>query len=353
MMIRVERKQRKTITALSDSIGVMIIVCIACASIVLLALLLSNDPLKTLKYFFFGSFQSMCYLGNMINSAIPLIFGGLGVSLAMKAGLFNLGGEGQVYAGAFVASILVLVMAPFGIVGAILALLAAIGVSSLLAGISGMLKAAWNTNELITSFLVSNIVLLVVNYLIAGPFKDPNTNLIATRRIPPQFMLPKIMPPSNLSTALYFAIIAVMLVQIFLYRTKSGYELRMYGLNSTFAIYGGISRSRYQIGPMMLSGSLYGLAGALAIYGTYFTSIKEFSSGMGWNAIAVALIARFRPMAIIPAALFFAYIESGARNAMLHSDVTYEISSIVQAVVFLFVTSTVLQKGSIRTRRNL
>jgi simple sugar transport system permease protein len=93
---------------------------------------------------------------------------------------------------------------------------------------------------------------------------------------------------------------------------------------------------------MFLSGALYGLAGGFSVYGTYYATIKEFSSGLGWNGLAAALIARFRPALIIPAAIFFAWINAGARMAMQFSDVTLEIASVVQGLILLLATSRVL-----------
>ncbi|MBG0767188.1 ABC transporter permease [Sphaerochaeta sp.] len=338
------QKQFPLIQAFRASLGALLIVAIALVSLVVLSLLLSKTPGKTLRYFFLGPIQNTYYFGNMINTAIPLLFGGLGVSLAMRSGSFNLGGEGQLYGGAFVATITALALASWGTAGAIIALLFGAVAGGLLAGLSGLLRMKWNTNELITTFLVSNAVVLIVSYLIAGPFMDPDTNLIATRKIPQSFRFTRILEPSNLSAALFVAIIAVIAVHMYLYKTKSGYELRMFGSNPRFARYGGINTNWYRIWPLFLSGAFYGLGGGMAIFGTYYACMKEFSVGMGWNGLAVALIARFRPAAVIPAALFFAYIESGARNAMLHSDVTFEIASIVQAVVFFLVTSSVLQQ---------
>jgi simple sugar transport system permease protein len=350
---RLERRHNRTMRIMLGSVGILTIIVIALAVLVVLALLLSKTPWRTLRYFFLGPLQNTYYFGNMLNTAIPLMFGGLGVSLAMRAGSFNLGGEGQLYGGAFVATVCAIALAPLGIFGAALALLAGALSGASLAGISGVLRMKWNTSELITSFLLSNAVVLVVNYLIAGPFMDPQTNLIATRAIPQSYRMARILEPSNLSAALFIAIAAVVAVHFYLYKTKRGYELRMYGLNSKFAVYGGIDSKRYQVLPMALSGAFYGLGGALAIFGTYYACMKEFSTGMGWNGLAVALIAKYRPAAVIPAAIFFAYIESGARNAMLHSDVTYEISSIVQSVVFFLVTSVVLQQIGTKSRRTV
>jgi simple sugar transport system permease protein len=327
---------------LAVSGGMILILAISFGVLIVLAFLLSKTPGRTLGYFFLGPLRNLYYFGNMLNSAIPLIFGGLGVSIAMQANCFNLGGEGQIYTGAFVTTVAALALAPLGLPGAVLALAAGAAVSGLAAGLSGFLKVRWNTSELITTFLLSNALILITSYFITGPFLDPATNLQSTRKIPENFRLPLILSPSNLSAALCFALAAADLVSIFLYRSKRGYELRMSGINKVFARYGGINTSGGIVLALFLSGLLYGLGGGMAIYGTYHSTIKEFSTGMGWNGLAVALIARNRPQAVIPAAIFFAWIGSGARIAMQFSDVTFEIASIVQSVVFFLVTSTVL-----------
>jgi simple sugar transport system permease protein len=275
----------------------------------------------------------------MLNSAVPLILGGIGVSIAMRANYFNLGGEGQIYAGAFISTALALSLAPWGIAGALAALLAGTFFSGCAAGFSGLCKARWNTSELITSFLFSNVLILITNYLVTGPFLDPATNLQSTRRIPPSFQLPRILPPSNLNAALFIALAAVVLVQLFLSRTRRGYEIRAAGANEMFARYGGINTKVNTVLVMFLSGAFYGLAGGLSVYGTYFGTVKEFSSGLGWNGLAAALIARSRPPAVIPAGIFFAWINAGARIAMQNSDITFEAAAVVQSVVFFLVTS--------------
>lgn len=328
---------------LVSSAGMILILFISLAVLVVLAFLLSKTPGKTLSLFFAGPFRNTYYLGTMINSAIPLIFGGLGAAIAMRSGNINLGGEGQIYAGALVTTAVALALEPLGIAGAILALAAGSLVAGCIAGLSGLLKNRWNTSELITTFLISNALMLITSYFITGPLMDPDTNLQSTRKIAESFRLPLIMPPSNLSAALFYAVAAVVVVHVFLYRTRVGYEIRLSGLNGVFARYGGINTGWSMILSMFLSGFLYGLGGGMAIYGTYYATMKDFSSGMGWNGLAVALIAQSRPAAIIPAAIFFAWIGSGARLAMQFSDVTFEIASIVQSVVFFLVTSVVLR----------
>jgi simple sugar transport system permease protein len=335
----------------SSSAGTALILLISLIAVVILVFILSGEPAKTLRYFFLGPLQNLYYFGNMINSSIPLIFGGLAAAIAMQAGNYNLGGEGQIYSGAFITTILALALAPLGWPGALLALFAGSCFAGLIAAFSGFCRVRWNTNELITSFLVSNMLILVVNYFLTGPFLDPDTNLQSTRKIPESFRLPRILPPSSLSAAFFIALLAVVIVWFLLYRSRPGYEMRMTGLSPLFARYGGISESITGILAMFFSGLFYGLGGGLAIYGTYYSAMKEFSAGIGWNSIAVALIARTRPALIIPAALFFAWIGSGARLAMQFSDVTVEIASIVQAFVFFLVTSSVLRELAVRRKK--
>jgi simple sugar transport system permease protein len=320
-----------------------LIVLAALIVLVILAFLFSETPLRTLHYFFLGPIQNIYSFGNMLNSAIPLIFGGLGASIAMQSNNLNLGGEGQVYIGGFVSTIAALTLAPLGIAGAAMAMLAGAIAAGLVAGVSGFLKTKWDTSELITTFLLSNVLLLIVDYLITDPFLDSETSLQSTAKIAQEFRLSKILPPSALSTALFFAIAAVILAYFFLYHTLMGYEMRISGLNSTFARYGGVNTAKSNVLALFLSGSLYGIGGSMAIYGTYYATIKGFSTGMGWNGLAVALIARSQPQAIIPAAIFFAWIESGAYLAMQFSDVTIELASITQSVVFFMASSTVIR----------
>jgi simple sugar transport system permease protein len=319
-----------------------LILVISLALAVVLALLFSKDPGGTLWYFFLGPLQSSYQFGNMLNSATPLILGGLGVSIAMRANNFNLGGEGQIYAGAFVTTLCAIALGGLGWPGAVLALLAGAAFSGGAAWISGLCRARWNTSELITSFLISGSLILIVNYLVTGPFMGRETNLLSTEKIPESFRLPLILPPSNLSAGFCLALGAVVLVSLLLSRTRAGYEIRMTGSNELFARYGGIETGRIAQFAMWLSGAFYGLAGGLAVYGAYHATIKEFSSGMGWNGLAAAIIARFRPALLIPSAIFFAWIGAGARLAMQFSDVTLELASVVQGAVLLLATSQVL-----------
>jgi simple sugar transport system permease protein len=292
----------------------------------------------------------------MLNASIPLIFGALGVTIAMKAGNLNLGGEGQIYLSAFITVAVALalsntVFSGFGVIIAIIACFAGALCSGFLAAFSGFCKAKWNTSELITTFLLSCAVIPVVNYLVTVPFLDPETSLISTKKIAENMRLILILKPSSLSIGIFIALLFVFIVHIFITKTKPGYEFRMAGNNELFARYGGINTKLNTVLAMLFSGFLYGLAGSIMVMGTHHAVIKEFSAGLGWNALAVALIARFYSPAVIPAAIFFAWLGAGSRIAMQNTGLTMEVASIVQAVVLFLCTSLVIFNAFSKMRK--
>jgi len=342
--------------SLSIYAGILIPV-ISILALVLLVFILSDTPEKTLYFFFIGPFRNLFSFGNMLNASIPLIIGALGVTIAMKAGSFNLGGEGQVYLGAFCTAALSVFLSKyaigqFGLITGFIAVIFGFICAGLLGALSGFCKAMWNTSELITSFLLSCAVIPVINYLVCGPFLDTRSSLQTTRKIAENLRLPLVLKPSVLSAGIFIAGFLIIAVQFFLNRTKPGYEIRMTGRNELFARYGGINTKLVTVASMALSGGFYGIAGSMAVMGTYHAVIKEFSSGLGWNGLAVALISGFYPAAIIPASIFFAWIDSGARIAMQNTGLTYEVASIVQAVIFFISTSLVIRNIYLRRGKN-
>lgn len=307
---------------------------------IVLIFLLSDAPGRTIYYFFIGPFTNRYYLGNLLNSSIPLAFAGLGIAVAFKSSAFNLGGEGQVYSGALVTTAVCLLLPNAnGFWGGIAAITAGLCAGGLLAGLSGYFKMKWDTDLLISSFLISGAVVLIINFLITGPLDDPSSSLLSTPRIADQYHLLQIFKPSKLDISIIFAAVTAGVVYLFMFHTQRGYEMRMCGANPEFARYGGINVSSYIVLPMILSGALHGLGGGLAVMGTHHMALKEFTFGVGWNGIAVALIAKNHPIGVIPAALFFAYLEAGAKAAMLHSDVTFEIAAVIQSIIFYLVTA--------------
>lgn len=316
---------------------------VALAVAVVLLIAGSDKPGDALRSFFITPITNRYYVGNMLNGMSSLLVAGLGIIIAFRTGLYNLGGEGQIYVSALVGTIAGLgaASAP-GPVGAAFVLLAATATGAALAGVSGVLRHLFRSPELITSFLLSAALMPLVDYLITGPLNDPERNLLATRTLSEQFWLPRLLPPSELNLTIVIAVLLAGLVYLVLFRTVAGYEIRIFGLNNEFARYSGLNSGGITVGALAASGGLHGLTGGLMVLGTYHAAISGFTGGLGWNAIAVALIARLHPLAAVGSALVFAYFEAGAKASVLHTDFTFELGMIIQAVIFFFVTASVV-----------
>ncbi len=308
----------------------------------------SRDPAQSLRAYFVSPFSNRFFFGNMLSSSGYLLVAAIGIIVAFRAGLYNLGGDGQIYVGALVATYVALAMpglpAP---VGTLVLLTASAATGALMAAASGAAKHLWDAPEIITSYLLSAALIPVADYAIAGPLRDPSRSLLASARIPSAYRLSRLLPPSELNTSALVAIALAIALFAWIERTTRGYELRMTGMNRDFAAYVGISRAGYTIGALAVSGALHGLSGGLMIAGTFHAAVSGFSLGIGWNAIAVALVARLDPLLAIGSALLFGYLEAGARTAMLQTDFTFQLGMVVQAVILFFVTGSVL----IRSRR--
>ena len=309
-------------------------------AVALLLLVTAPRPAEAVSAFFLGAFRSSYAFGNMLSAAVPLTIAGLGIAVAFRAGVYNLGGEGQVYAsGAAAAAFALAFPQTAGMAGKALAVGFAAAVGAVLAGIPGVLRRRLGTNELIASYLISATAILVTDYLIAGPLDDPSSNLISTAPVAAGFRLARLLPPSHLSGGLFLAAGTVVVIAFLINDTRWGYELRLCGANPQFARYGGIEVGAYLVAPMVASGALHGLAGGVALLGVYHRAIGGFSAGTGWNAIAVALIARNRPEMVPLAALLYAYLDAGARAATVLAGVSFEMILLVQAVIFYLITA--------------
>ncbi|MCA1950327.1 MAG: ABC transporter permease [Treponema sp.] len=299
----------------------------------------SEDPGKTLIDFFAGPWSSPWFTGNTLDLAALLAVSALGIALSFKGGTFNLGGEGQMYIGGLGASMVLLAYPSVpGPVMLLIAALTSLSLGALMGGLSGLLKQLVKADELITSFLLSAALTPAADFLIAGPLRDKVGNLLASPRFAQDRILLRLLPPSNLSVSLLFAILLIFLAYVLLYRTPSGYRFRIAGAHPEFAHYGGFPAPPYWTYGMAISGALHGLAGFFAVAGTYGLCHQGFPGGLGWSGIAVALIGRNEPIGIILAALIFAWLKAGSDRTLLASSLQIETSAFVQALIMLLVT---------------
>jgi simple sugar transport system permease protein len=227
----------------------------------------------------------------------------------------------------------------------LLAAFASMATGGIMGGFSGLLKKSLGMNELISSFLFSSALIPLADYLITGPLRDKNGNLLALPAFPGNLLLARLLPPSNLSVSFIFALLLIFAGHIFINKTSLGYQFRISGAAPAFARFGGIESEKAWIPAMAVSGALSALAGFFAAAGTYGRCHAGFSGGLGWSAIAVALIARNRPLALLPAALVYGWLKSGSDSAMLAAGLNLETSSFIQAAVLLFATVSFVKRG--------
>ena len=324
--------------------GAVIALVSALVITVVLIVINSPNPQRTLAAFFIRPWSSPWFLGNTLDGIALLLTASLGAALAFRAGTFNLGVEGQIYLGGLAASIFLLsapqpafLPAPLLLVSAACA---AMITGGLMAGFSGFLKKRFGMNELITSFLLASALIPFADYLIKGPWRDSTGNLLALPAFPPNLILTRLLPPSNLSVSFIFALLLIAAAHVFVNRTSPGYQFRISGANPGFARYGGLESEKIWIPAMTASGALAALTGFFAVAGTFGRCHAGFSGGLGWSAIAVALIARNRPLALLPAALVYGWLKSGSDSALLAAGLNLETTAFIQAAVLLLVTAT-------------
>jgi simple sugar transport system permease protein len=313
--------------------------------------LCSNEPLVAVKYFLTGPFSSKYFFGNYLSYATPLIIAGAGACVAFSASVWNLGLEGQMFAGMLAGTYVAYICEPLPpLLAIVLSLAAAFAGGAFIGFISAILKQKCNVEVMMSSLLLSNAIVFIVGYILAGPFNNPNSGEgITSLPFNPDFMLTRILGKSDLSTGIFIAMGIYFVVSIGLRRYKKGFEITITGRNQRFAKYGGLKVASIASLALILSGGIVGTAGMVNILGVH-GKMHALSSGFGWSGLSVAMISRNNPWMVIPVALFLAFIQKGAESAMIFSDISPDIAQILQAVVLLLATSELIYDFALRRK---
>ena len=286
-------------------------------------------------------------------AATPYIFAGLALALGFRANLFNIGAEGQIFLGAiFGAYIGYSITGLPTIIHLPLAILAGALGGAVWGFIPGWLKAKTGGHEVINTIMMNYIAFRLSDWLLTGPMKRPNSFNPITPNVQPSAIFPKFFgEPVRLHLGFIIALLTVWLVSWYLFKTKYGFELRTVGANSRAARYAGINVPTGIILAMTLSGALAGLAGANEVLGVNHNLAMAFSSGYGFDAIAIALLGNSQPLGVLLAALLFGFLRSGATNMMLKTSIPIDIISVVQAFVLVFVAAPAIIRTIYRLRQ--
>jgi simple sugar transport system permease protein len=291
-------------------------------------------------------------LGESLVISTPYILAGLSVALSFRGGLFNIGVEGQLFVGGL-ASVFVgySISGLPAVVHLPLALLAGMAAGALWGAIPGYLKARTGAHEVINTIMMNYIAFRLTDYLLqGGPMTRPD-GLPITPEIRPSAYLPALLPrPVRLHAGFFLSLALAALVYWFLWKTTHGFEIRMVGANPRGARYAGVRITRTVVLTMALSGALAGLAGANQVLGLDHRMVRSFSTGYGFDSIALALLGNSHPVGVVLASLLFGFLRGGAARMQSVASVPVEIIRIVQGMVIIFVAAPEIIRGLYRLK---
>jgi general nucleoside transport system permease protein len=270
----------------------------------------------------------------------PLLFTGLSVTLALHAGAWNIGAEGQFLIGALMAAWLGSYTSSLPSSLAILVVcLASMFGGAIWASGAALLKNTRGVSEVISTIMLNFIAASLVSYCVHGPLMETSAQYPQTDSLPLTAQLPRLLPPTRLHLGIIFGLITAAVVHIFLFFTKEGLKLRATGANATAARFAGFSVERQILVAFILSGALAGLAGGIEVSGITQRVYEKFSPGYGYTAIAVALVGQRAPLGVIFASLFFGALEAGSGAMQRVAGVSSVLVSVIQATVVFFLAA--------------
>ena len=295
-----------------------------------------------------GSVGSLHAISETLTAAIPLVLAGLGIGLAFRAGLFNIGAEGQMVVGGLATAI-----ASFSITGLPiwahlpLVLLIGLAIGGVYAAIAGILKAATGAHEVISTIMLNLISFRLLDYMLRQPViqKEGRSDPIS-KAVLDSAELPRLLGfldgNLRLHAGLFIMLAAVAVIYWLLFRSKLGFAFRISGENPGAARYAGIRAGLTIVLAMAIAGALTGLAGATQVSGVLGRATPGFTAGIGFDAIAVALLGRSHPVGILLAGLLFGALEAGGRQMQVDAGVSIDMIGIIQALIIIFVAAPLL-----------
>ncbi len=314
---------------------------------VMLALLGAN-PLSAYASMLTGVFGSMSGFTQSLVKATPLLLVGLGICIAFRANVINIGAEGQIVLGALMATWFSLQFRTWpGVL-----LIPATLIMGFLAGavwgfVPGILKARMGVNEILSTVMMNAIALQLMNLMLRGPLMDragvtAGTFLAQSERLPEQVWLPRLVPQTLLHAGAILAVILAIAVYIFLWRTTIGYRIRAVGQNPDAARYAGIPVPFYQALSLTLAGGFAGVAGVCEVIGVQHRLLEGITSGYGFSGIVAALFGGLHPLGLIPASWLFGSLLVGADKMQRAVQVPSALIDTLQGLIVLFVVGSAL-----------
>ena len=336
-MIRIEPRGRPS---LGLALGAPMLAAFLALALAAIPLAFAGAPLgRAYQLLFEGALGSRFALSETLARSTPLIFTGLAVAVAFRARLYNIGAEGQLYAGALAAVAVgsgAIAAPPIVMIPAIV--LAGAAAGALLMVGPTLLKIRFGVDEVVTTLLLNFIVLLFVSLMLEGPMKDPlGLGWPQSEPLVDEATLPPLFSRARIHTGLLIALAAVAFVQILLTRTVWGFEIRAVGANPSAARFAGMSVAGTLVRVSLLSGALAGLAGVSEVAGLKGYLTQDLSPGYGYSGIVVAMLAALHPVGVVASAIFVAAVFVGADSMSRALGVSSYIANLVVAMALIAV----------------
>ncbi len=289
----------------------------------------------------------LALIADALVRATPLIMAGLAVAIAFRGGVFNIGAEGQLLMGAATASAVILAWGPAaGIAAGAVALITGSVAGATWAAIAAELKRRFRVLEIISTIMLNFIAIHLVSYLVRGPLQEPTRIYPQTESFPTAATLPVILPGTRLHLGFILAVMLAVALAWFFRSTAAGFRIRAMGASPRAAwSVGGIDVDRTSFAVFLMSGALAGLAGAFEVTGVTFALYENISSGYGYTAIAVALIAGLNPIGIVASGIFFGALETSAIALQREFSIPASIASIIESALILGALTFAVVRG--------
>jgi general nucleoside transport system permease protein len=323
-----------------------------------LIVLLGADPLRAYAELLGGALGDVSGLTHSVVKATPLLLVGLGIVIAFRASVINIGGEGQIIAGALAGTWFALAARDWPGLLLLPSTLVAGFVGGMAWGfVPGILKARLGVNEILSTIMMNAIALQLMNWLLRGPMIDPagvkaGTFLAQSERIPEQAWLPRLIPQTQLHAGAILAVVLAVAVYIFLWRTTIGYRIRAVGLNPDAARYAGINVPFYQALSLTLAGGFAGLAGVVEVIGVQHRLLQGITGGYGFSGIVAALFGGLHPLGAIPASFLFGGLLVGADSMQRAVQVPSALIDTLLGLVVLFVVGSAIITKRLASQRD-
>lgn len=285
-----------------------------------------------------GAFGSKYNLATTFAKTVPLVLTGLATAISFRSGISNIGGEGQLYLGAFAAAYVGITFTSLpGFLGVILAIIAGAVVGGLYAFFPALLKVKYKVDEVITTIMLNTVAILFTGYLVNYRFATSLGKMGGTEIVAEQFQLSRLVRLSTLNTSIFYMGIIAIVIYYLMEKTSFGYDFKMVGQNSLFSRYGGIKDKKQMVIAMVISGALCGIAGVFEVLGVHYRFLQHISPGFAFDGMLIALIVRNNPIGVVLMALFFGALKTGSISMENATGIPSELVLVIQSIIILFI----------------